>query len=103
MAHFANPGIGKIQFDYKIRCFCPIGQSMCTYEVGVDMEPGNVIPDYLIIQKFLDGMNEQTFTLEDAAMCIKRELTKMVDPYCLMVSVHCSDAKHFPATVTTYI
>lgn len=102
MAKFKNEmGIGHIEFEHTIKCFCTIGKTLCTYIVFVEMEPTTYIPDYLEIQEALDELNNHWYTLEAAcAEILDRVAAQVENEYNhLKVVVSCYDARHFPAKV----
>lgn len=103
MAKFRNSmDINSIRMSHTIKCFCTIGKTLCTYEVGVEMEPTSTIPDYLEVQEALDEMNNHWFTMEAACSEIFDRVSKQVEREYgyLKVTVTCCDARHFPVEVT---
>lgn len=102
MATFANDmNISRIKMCHSIQCFCTIGKTLCTYELGVELEPAEYIPDYLEVQESLDELNNHWYTLEGAcAEVFSRVAATVLHSYkYLRVSVECHDARHFPAIV----
>lgn len=102
MAKFKNNmGINQIEMWHKIKCFCTIGKTLCTYDVLVKMEPTSFIPDYLEVQEALDDLNNHWYTLEDACAEVFQRIAAQVEHEYnyLQVSVYCGDARHFPAKV----
>lgn len=86
----------------KVQCFCPIGKTWCTYEIGVEMMPGNTICDYLEVQKYFSEMPKDV-TLESCAAQVRNYLRDTYDPLKVTVTVSCDDASHFPVdVVATY-
>ena len=101
MAKFANlDGISSIKMDgVSVKCFCPIGKSMCTYNVTIEMEPADLIPDYIEVGNMIQTLNEREFTLESACAEICDNLNDYVNPKKVSVTIRCEDAKHMPAEV----
>ena len=68
MAKFENAdGISSIKMDgVSVKCFCPIGKSMCTYNVTIEMEPDKWIPDYIEVGAMIQLLEEKEYTLESA-------------------------------------
>ena len=101
MAKFANlSGIGFIKMDgVSVKCFCPIGKSMCTYNVTIEMEPADLIPDYIEVGNMIQSLDGREFTLESACARICNDLNDYVSPKEVSVTVRCEDAKHMPAEV----
>lgn len=101
MAKFANlSGISSIKMDgVSVKCFCPIGKSMCTYNVTIEMEPDKWIPDYIEVGNMIQSLNGREFTLELACARICSNLNDYVNPKEVSVTVRCEDAKHMPAEV----
>ena len=102
MAKFENKmGINLIDMAFKVQCFCTIGKSLCTYEVGVVLKPTTTIPDYLEVQDSVSEMNNHWYTMEEA--CAK--IFDIVSEHAghnwahLKVAVYCGDARHFPVRV----
>lgn len=102
MGTFKNTmGIRHIHMDKSVKCFCPLGQSWCTYELSIHLQPGEVIPDYLDVEQFLEvEINGGTMTLEDTAGKVLAFFVDTYAPKGASVDVSCSDAKHMPVTVT---
>lgn len=101
MAKFANlDNISSIKMDgVSVKCFCPIGKSMCTYDVTIEMEPDKLIPDYIEVGNMIQALNEREFTLESACAEICDNLNDYVNPKKVSVTIRCEDAKHMPAEV----
>lgn len=101
MAKFKNTdGIHRVQMDgIKVRCFCPIGQSECTYQIMIRVWLDEYVPDYLEVGTFLDSLNTESLTLEAAAAKIFHWMMGYVVPRRVWVNVRCEDAKHMPAEV----
>ena len=101
MAKFANlDNISSIKMDgVQVKCFCPIGKSMCTYDVTIEMEPDKLIPDYIEVGNMIQALNEREFTLESVCAEICDNLNDYVNPKKVSVTIRCEDAKHMPAEV----
>lgn len=104
MSSFDNDGkISNLHmYGIKKKCYCPIGQSECTYEIEIDMEPRNTICDYLEVDLFIKKMEYQQ-TLESACMLICDYMSSEYQPNGVMVKVKCEDAKHMPVEVTKIV
>jgi NADPH-dependent 7-cyano-7-deazaguanine reductase QueF len=102
MAKFENKdNITSLKMDgIKVKCFCPIGKSLCTYQVTIEMEPVFEIPDYIEVGEAIAKMENEEYTLESAVAHIFQFMVNYVNPHKLTVTVRCEDAKHMPATVT---
>lgn len=102
MARFANTmGIDKIEIHDKVRCFCPIGRSWCTYELDVFMVCGDVIPDYIEVGEYLKThIQGKEYTLEQCCANVHGYFKSEYDPVVIDVKVHCKDARHMPVTVS---
>lgn len=101
MAKFKNiDGIGSIKMDgMSVKCFCPIGKSMCTYNVTIEMEPDKWIPDYIEVGAMIQLLEEKEYTLESACAEICNNLNDYVNPKKVSVTILCRDARHMPAEV----
>lgn len=102
MAKFDNEmNISQISMSFSVKCFCSIGKSLCTYEVGVLLKPTSIIPDYLEVQDDVLEMSNHWYTMEAACEQIFNIVSKHVDGLyrSLRVSVYCADARHFPVEV----
>ena len=101
MAKFKNTyGISKLRIeDVKVKCFCPIGLAVCTYQVYIEVVPNEYIPDYLEVGEMVSKMEGKEYTLESAAAYIYEQMEDYIAPNEILVVVHCDDAKHMPATV----
>lgn len=102
MASFPNSmGIDTIKMGgIAERCFCPIGQTWCTYNISIEMTPGDIICDYLEVQEFLKTMPHKV-TLEECAANVCTHM-KTYEPVRVTVSVSCNDASHFPVVVAKH-
>lgn len=104
MARFANNyGIKHIQMQ-GIHCpvFCPIGQSICTYQFEIDMGVGGTIPDYIEVGKwFEDQIWHEHLTIEAAACKVRNYIVQEYNPTDVVVKVTCTDARHMPVVVTS--
>lgn len=100
MARFDNTyGISNLHMHgIKRKFFCPVGQSECTYEIEIDMEPRKVICDYLEVDTFIRDMDSNA-TLEACCATICDYMAKEYQPHAVMVKVKCDDARHMPAEV----
>ena len=96
MAKFANTyGVRKIVYKKNCRCFCPIGEAEYTNEFTVTMEPGDTIPDYCEIDKFIQECIEgESMVIEEAACTLKRKIVEYVHPNWIMVESKVQDAVH---------
>lgn len=93
--------ISKIKMDgMSVKCFCPIGQSLCTYNVTIVMEPDTEIPDYIEVCDMVNDLNSRELTIESAVARICNSVFEYVLPNRLEVTIRCNDAKHMPAEVT---
>lgn len=101
MAKFENvDGISSIKMDgVSVKCFCPIGKSMCTYNVTIEMEPDKWIPDYIEVGAMIQLLEEKEYTLESACAEICNNLNDYVNPKKVSVTTLCRDARHMPAEV----
>lgn len=101
MAKFENTdGISSIKMDgVSVKCFCPIGKSMCTYNVTIEMEPDKWIPDYIEVGAMIRLLEEKEYTLESACAEICNNLNDYVNPKKASVTILCRDARHMPAEV----
>lgn len=100
MARFENSmGITTIQMEDKVKCYCPIGKSLCTYELSIAMDVGSVIPDYIEVGTFLDEGISGVATLEQCCAEVYDYFYREYQPKYLMVEVRCNDAKHMPVMV----
>lgn len=98
-----NDKINNIHmYGIKKKFFCPIGQAECTYEIEIDMEPGDAICDYLEVDAFIKKMAYEQ-TLESACALICNHMAKGYRPYVVEVRVKCEDAKHMPVVVAKSI
>lgn len=102
MAKFRNVmGITKIKFEKDVHCYCPLGESWCTYHIMVTMLPTDTIPDYCEIEQYIDKeVDNKEMTIESATAAVKDYLFSMYDMAMVRVSTSCADAKHFPVMVT---
>lgn len=102
MAKFANTyGVRKIVYKKNCRCFCPIGEAEYTNEFTVTMEPGDTIPDYCEIDKFIrEQLDGKSLVIEDAACKLKQWLTGEIHPYWVEVESDVTDGVHGHVTVT---
>lgn len=101
MAKFENTdGILSIKMDgVLVMCFCPIGKTMCTYDVTIEMEPDEWIPDYLEVEAMIRLLEGKEYTLESACAEICNNVNGYVRPKKVSVVVKCEDARHMPAEV----
>lgn len=101
MAMFKNTmGINKISLLPTVKCVCAIGKVLCTYNFEIEMVPGEMIPDYLEVQEFMDNEIHMHFlTMEDATAAVANYLTETYKPISGTVACTCVDSKHFPARV----
>lgn len=101
MARFANTmGVDMIRFKQNVQCWCPIGNAYCTYQVSVSMVPGEVVPDYVEVEKYMRGMSGRRLTIEAAVGEVFEYLEREYNPESQCVSIYCDDAVHFPVTVS---
>lgn len=101
MAMFKNEmGINEISFVHTVQCVCAIGKSLCTYNFEVEMVPGDVIPDYLEVQDYMDNeINMHFLTMEDATAALANYLDEVYAPTGGSVACICCDARHFAVRV----
>lgn len=104
MARFPNKDkVSNLHmYGIKRKFFCPIGQSVCTYVIEIDMEPDMIICDYLDVASFISNMKME-YTLEGACGAICNYMAGEYQPYAVMVKVKCEDAKHMPVEVTNVV
>lgn len=101
MAKFENvDGITSITMDgIRVGCFCPIGKSMCTYNVTVRLKPNKWIPDYIEVEAMIKLLEGKTHTLESACAKICNDINGYIEPKKISVTIICKDARHMPAKV----
>lgn len=105
MARFANTfanttGVDMIRFKLNVQCRCPVGNAHYIYQVSVSMVPGEVVPDYVEVEKYMRGMSGRRLTIEAAVGEVFEYLEREYNPESQCVSIYCDDAVHFPVTVS---
>ena len=68
--------ITVIEADKRITLYCPIGEDYYTADILIKFMPKNFYMDYIVLDKFLDGLSGENLTIEDAADKIYKELQK---------------------------
>lgn len=92
--HFLNTQkINTIRYFNSRQFFCPVGQSMCTYQFTVEVTPRLVIPDYLELDKYFNQL-AKNMTIEDATLEVFEIFRITMNPLALKVTCLCEDAKH---------
>lgn len=100
MSAFKNTQkIDTIEFKKNLHCFCPLGQSWCTYQMTCLVFVRDTIPDYMDLEWEFQKMDGMTMTLEDAVDRVFGAIAEQCKPDSIRVSCYCEDAKHFPVTV----
>jgi NADPH-dependent 7-cyano-7-deazaguanine reductase QueF len=101
MSSFLNKmGITGIVYEDNVNCFCPIGESTCTYQLKIEFEPDKVIPDYIEMHKAITCLSNAHLTMEDAVATVFDIVVAQCSPKRLRVTNKCEDARHPVAIVT---
>lgn len=98
MRTYENKGINRMEFTVPVTVFCPLGPNYYRAQISVKMELGNVIVDFLDLEKYFKvELNGKSLTTEDLVIEVYNTLNETYKPIHLIVSSH-SDS-HFPIEV----
>ena len=53
-------GLKKITFEKKIHCYCRLGGDVYTNQIKAEFNPGDMVPDYVFLEKAIVERFEQT-------------------------------------------
>lgn len=100
MAKFENvQGISRISFNQNVQCFCPLGNDWYTNQLTIEMEVGNIVPDYCDVDDFIRSISGQSLIIEDVISKVYDYFIDTYSPLSLRVESYVDDAKHLPVTV----
>lgn len=100
MSKFENKqNITKISFSQNIQCYCPLGNDWYTNHVFVEMQLGNVVPDYCEVDEFTRSIAGKSLIIEDVVNAVYEYLISEYSPKYLYVKSVVDDAKHIPVSV----
>ena len=92
--------ISMIQFNQNIQAFCPMGHDFYTNHITVSFCPGDLIPDYCDVEKFMRSLAGKELIIEDVVGIVFDYLKENYQPENLAVTSTVDDAVHFPVKVT---
>ena len=93
-------GIGSISLSPTAKCYCPLGKDWYTNNFTVTFVPGEFIPDYCEVDKWIDeNINGKELIIEAAVAALYDYLHDTYSPDKLVVSSQVKDAKHSPVQV----
>lgn len=94
-------GIKTITIESTAKCFCPLGQDWYTNNFTVEFEPGEFIPDYCEMDKWIEeNINGKIMIIEKAVAMLYDYLSTTYCPAGLYVESYVDDAKHSTVTVS---
>jgi len=89
----------RISFNMKVHSFCAIGKDHFTNNLQVEFTPGELIPDYTIVEKRIKELEGQENNVE-AVVAKVFDILMEVEPIYLRVESYVEDAEtHFPVRV----
>ena len=93
-------GIRKIEIRSEAKCFCPLGKDWYTNHFKVEFVPGEAIPDYCEMDKWIaENINGKNLIIEDAVARLQSYLSEAYRPAYCIVESHVNDAKHSSVVV----
>ena len=93
-------GMSSVSFRMKVHSFCAIGKDHFTNDLEVTFAPGDLIPDYTIVEKRIKELEGQENNVE-AVVAKVYDILAEVEPLALHVTSCVSDAEtHFPVCVS---
>lgn len=100
MARFENKqGITGIELEKVIHNYCPLGEDWYTNNVSIQVIPGDVIPDYIEIDREIENKIEgKTLSIEDVVSLVSETFMEYKPKYINVVS-DVQDAKHLHVKV----
>lgn len=101
MARFKNEyNIKEIKMNKSIHNLCTIGQDWYTNNIEIKMIPGDIIPDYIEVDRCIMNYEGKELIIEEVVSGILQKLVEY-DPKYVRVTSKISDAMHLPVEVTT--
>lgn len=93
-------GIANITIESTAKCFCPLGNDWYTNQFTVDFYPGEFIPDYCEMDKWIaENINGKPMIIEAAVSALYNYLRDTYHPLELCVESYVDDARHSAVTV----
>ena len=93
--------INSISIDTTAKCFCPLGNDWYTNQFAVNFVPGEMIPDYCHVDKWIDeNINGKAMIIEEAVAMLYEHLRDTYKPDSLNVTSYVEDARHCAVTVS---
>ena len=94
-------GITQIIYRTKTRNYCPIGKDWYTSNIQAQIEPDNIIPDYIDLDKFVaEQINQKEMIIEDVVNALYNHISAEYKPKSLTVTIHVDDAAHSEVVVS---
>lgn len=96
-------GITKITFSKKIHTYCRLGGDNYTNQLHVSFNPGDMIPDYVYLDKAIENRFEQTDSIIEEVLAGIIEIIRNQCPHASAIQVSStvddSVPKNMPVTV----
>lgn len=92
--------IKEIQIKSTAKCFCPLGKDWYTNNFTIQFAPGEHIPDYCEMDKWIDqNINGKELIIEAAVSMLHTYLKETYKPLDVIVESHVTDARHSEVSV----
>ena len=100
-------GVTKITFSKKIHTYCRLGGDNYTNQLAVSFNPGNMIPDYVCLDKAIEDRFEQSDSIIEEVLAGVIEIIRNQCPHASDIHV-CSTVddsvpKNMPVTVEAFV
>ena len=93
--------VKSIEIEASAKCFCPLGPDWYTNQFCIYMDPGQKIPDYCDIDRWIrENLNGQSLIIEDATNRLYQHVMKEYEPFFCSIDNCVEDARHSKVTIT---
>lgn len=97
---FANEqNISTISAVRQVVCFCPLGNDYYTAQITIELQPNELLFDFIDLTNYLDKLNGEAFIVEALCQEVFEYLDCKIKPAHLSVTVEASSNKHLPVAV----
>lgn len=94
-------GITQIIYKAKTKNYCPIGRDWYTSNIQAQIEPDNIIPDYIDLDKFVaEQINQKEMIIEDVVNTLYNHISAKYKPKSLTITIKVDDAAHSEVVVS---
>lgn len=93
--------IDDITITTEAKCFCPLGKDWYTNHFDIRLEPGEFIPDYCDVDKWIDENIDGTEKIvEEAVSMLFEHIKTTYKPLELTVDSYVDDARHSDVSIS---